>query len=439
MDRKTFIKTTAIAGAATMLPRYSLGNVKGSDKLKIALVGCGGRGSDALTNMFDADQNIEIIALADIVPEAFARTQTRFKAHLDKNYPGKFAEAWKVTEDTKFLGLDAIDKILQTDADVVALVTTPVFRTAHIEKCLKANKHVFAEKPVCIDATQYRKIIRELIPLANAKKLKVLCGTQMRYQSAIQEAVKRVQDGQIGDVVSGVFLRYEPMYLTGWYDIPNELKPDDVEYQLRKWLSFRWTSGDQFVEQYVHNLDMALWAMGELPEMAIGSGGRQTNITYPEMGDRYSNCHVQFDFASGKTLTASCRQENGSSPYAPFTVYGTKGVLNMSFGKQKITGEKPWESDYQKKPELICEHEALFDAVRNGKDFNTMKTCADSCFAAILGREAAYSSKRLKWKWLAEKSKQCYMPENLTLKGKLPVEKIPCPADYDIINGKMKA
>ena len=255
----------------------------------------------------------------------------------------------------------------------------------------------------------------------------------MRYHSAIQEAVNRVRDGQIGDIIAADFLRYESSYLHGWYDVPKNLKPDDVEYQIREWLAFRWTSGDQIVEQYVRNLDMALRAIGKLPVEVVGSGGRQIDIPYPERGDRFSNCHAQYEFEDGASLTAACRQEDNTSPYAPFKVFGTKGTLLMSFGKQRILGEKPWESDYQKKPELICEHEALFGAIRNGTPFNTLKTCADSCFVAIAGRESCYAGKRLKLAWVLEKSQQNMVPDNLKLTDKKPVEEVPVCGKYKLV------
>ncbi len=436
MDRKSFIKTTsAVALASAILPRYSFAAAKGSDKIKVAIVGCGRRGSNALRNMFDADQNIEFIAAADIFEDQIQKAGKKLKAHVAKKYAGKNYDPWKVTPETTFVGFDAIDKICQTDADVVMLTTTPVFRPYHIEKCLKAGKNIFAEKPIAIDSVGLRKFYNELIPLANKLGLSVVCGTQMRYHSAIAEGVQRVRDGQIGDIVAGVFLRYEVNYLTHSSLDPktDSLKPEDAEYQLRNWLAFRWTSGDQFVEQYVHNLDMALWAIDALPVEAIGSGGRQSDIPYPVCGDRQSNTHVQYEFANGVSLTAACRQEPQATPYAPFKVIGTKGVLEMSFAKQKITGEKPWISDHAKKQALIVEHEYLLNSIRNGTPVNTMKTCADSCYVAIAGRESAYAGKRLKCRWVLEKSQLDYMPKNLSMDSKLPVQPVPTPAEYKLV------
>ena len=406
---------------------------KNADKIKVAIVGCGGRGSDALCNMLAADPNIEFVAAGDAFPKQIEKTAEKVKNFALKTLGKK--DAWRVSPETSFVGLDAIDKIVQTDADVVVLATPPVFRPCHIEKCLKAGKNVFAEKPIAIDAVGLRKIYNELIPLADKAGLTVICGTQMRYHSAIAEGVERVRDGQIGDIVAGVFLRYEIGYLErASLDAPAaNLQPDDAEYQLRKWLAFSWTSGDQFVEQYVHNLDMALWAFGQVPVEAVGSGGRQANLEWGRQGDRQSNTHVQYEFANGTTLTAACRQEPNTTPYATFKVIGTKGVLEMSFGKQRITGEKPWVSEHAKKQALVCEHEVLLGAIRNGKPINTMKTCADSCYAAVAGRESAYAGKRLKCRWVLEKSKLDYMPKNLSLGGKVALQPVPNPTDYKLI------
>ena len=206
-----------------------------------------------------------------------------------------------------------------------------------------------------------------------------------------------------------------------------------IRDRLLRWLAFTWTSGDQFVEQYIHNLDLALWAIDKLPVEVIGSGGRQTDIPYPKFGDRQSNTHAHFEFDGGISLTAACRQENGTSPFSPLKVYGTKGVLDMTFGRQTITGEKPWKSEMPKKQALVCEHEALFGALRSGGHLNTMKQCADSCFVAIAGREASYAGKRVKTAWFREKSRLSLLPENLSLDAKKPVAPIPNPTNYKLV------
>ena len=450
MNRKEFLKKSAVASTlAFALPKFSGAAVKGSDKIKVAIVGCGGRGRGALFNMFCADQNIELVAIGDAFASSIENAKKFLESHIEKTYPNKFKDYWKVG-DNAFVGLDAIDKVVKTDADVIVLATPPVFRPEHIKKCLDNNKNVFAEKPIAIDATQLRQVYEQLIPLANAKKLNVVCGTQMRYQEAIKEAVERVRNGQIGKIISAQFLRYEPMYLMGntvAVNIPSKsilqqknvkelslnLTPEDAEYQLRNWLAFVWPSGGQYVEQYIHNLDMALWALGGLPDSVVGSGGRQHDLPFPIMGNRYSNYHADFEYADGVHLSTACRQEPNATSYAPFKVYGTKGILSMSFGKQIITGEKPCVIPTPKRQALVCEHEFLLNAIRNGNHVNTMKDCADSCYIAIAGREACYSGKRFKCEFILKKSKQNLMPEKFELGMKLPIAPVPSPTTYKLV------
>lgn len=443
MDRKTFLKTSALAGlGSVVLPKFSLGAGLGNDKIKVAFVGCGGRASGAIRDMTNADENIEIVAIADLFSQQTDKFTNSTKKYVEQK-KGANADAfwkgyWKVTPETTFLGLDSIDQVLKTDAQVIALATPPCFRTSQIEKCLNAGKHVFAEKPICIDSVQLRKIYDELIPLANKKNLKVLCGTQMRYHKWIAEAVDKIHNGDIGDILSTNCFRYEPSYLTrASIGIPTkDMSPEDVKYQLINWLAFVWTSGDQVVEQYVHNLDMALWAVGELPYEVIGSGGRSTNLLYPQEGDRFSNVHGYLTFKNGMTMNAECRQDRGTSPFAALHIYGTKGMASLTFGKQTFfdpKGKQVWQSTGDRKAELTCEHEALFGAIRNDTPFNTMQACADSCYVAIAVREASYAGKRVKCGFFKEKSKLSLVPENLFMDGKKKIAPVPNPVDYKLV------
>ncbi len=444
MNRKDFLKTASAAGlGAIALPKFSLGAGLGGEKIKVAFVGCGGRARGAIQNMTAADENIQIVALADIFEkqiEDFTKSAREYVSKSKRDKADAFwKDYWKVTPETTFIGLDSIDKVLKTDAQVIALVTPPCFRTSQIEKCLKAGKHVFAEKPIAIDAVQLRKIYDELIPLADKKGLKVLCGTQMRYHKWIAEAVDKIRGGDIGDILATNCFRYEGYYLTRgtFRAIPNsDMSPDDVKYQLINWLGFIWTSGDQVVEQYVHNLDMALWALGELPYESIGSGGRSTNLKFPEEGDRFSNIHAYLTFKNGFTMNAECRQDNGTSPFSALHIYGTKGMASLTFGKQYFydtKGNQVWTSSGDRKPELVCEHEALFGAIRNGTPFNTLKACADSCYVAVAIRETSYAGKRVKCEYFRQKSTQSLVPETLSLDGKKALTPVPNPVDYKIL------
>lgn len=445
MNRKEFLKTASIAAVGmAALPRFSFGaGGKGSDKIKVAFVGCGGRARGAIQNMTDADENIEIVALADIFDRQIQDFTSSTRAYVDRKKKGGadafWKDYWKVTPQTCFVGMDSIDQVLKTDADVVALVTPPCFRTSQIEKCLNAGKHVFAEKPICIDAVQLRKIYDELIPLADKKGLKVLCGTQMRYHKWIAEAVDKIRSGDIGDVLATDCFRYEGSYLTrGTYNPAwaGEMSPEQVKFQLINWLGFIWTSGDQIVEQYVHNLDIALWALGKMPYEVIGSGGRSTNLSYPLQGDRFSNMHGHLTFDGGIVMNAECRQEFGTTPFSALEIYGTKGKASLTFGKQYFydtKGKLVWESSGDRKPELICEHEALFGAIRGGTAFNTLKACADSCYVGIAIREASYAGKRVKCEFFRKKSELSLVPADLKLDGIKKLAPVPNPVEYKLV------
>lgn len=436
MKRKEFIKNAALfAGASAVLPKFAFSAPakKGSDKIKVGIVGLGGRGKDTLRNMYNADQNIEIVAVGELFPERVENAKKYANEKLSKEFKDfKFDSFYKATPETTFYGLDSLDKVLQTDCDVVALVTPPVFRPTQIEKCLKAGKHVFAEKPICIDPTGYRKIVNELVPLAKEKRLSVLCGTQMRFHSSIQEAMERIKDGQIGDIVSSTCIRYENKYLQGWYDIPKNLVPEDVEFQMRNWLAFDWTSGDQYVEQYVHNLDLALWGMDALPTEVVASGGRNGNLKFPQNGNRFTSIAANFEFADGRGLSAAARQEDGSAGFSQLRFHGSKGYADITFGIQKIFGSKPWTSEKSKVPALVAQHIAFLGAIRNGEHLDTMERCANSCYIGICGRESAYSGRRLKTEWIAKRSTLNYMPSSLELGQKKAINPVPIPGEYKL-------
>ena len=438
MKRKTFIKNAAvIAGLSAALPKFSLAesSKQGSEKIKIGIVGVGSRGSGALRDMYTACQNIEVVSIAELYPERIEAAKQSLTKKLSALFPNfKIDDYIKATPETTFFGLDSIDKLLKTDCDVVVLATPPVFRPSQIEKCIKANKHVFAEKPVCIDATGYHKIIDELIPEADKRGLKVLCGTQMRYHSSLQDAIDKIHNGEIGDISYIRCLRLEGEYLRGWYKMPENLKPENVEYQIRNWLAFDWTSGDQPVEQFVHNLDLALWALNKFPTEVVALGQRSEGLKFPLDGNRFTTFSGYFDFDDGVGMSAACRQDDATSRFSELRVCGTKGPAYLTFRKQQIIKNgKTWVSEESNPNPLTAEHMALFKAIRNDEKFNTLKNCADSCLAGIILRESAYSGKRFKTAWIKDRSKQNYMPESLSLDGIKEVNPIPIPGRYKLV------
>ena len=201
MQRRNFVKTSAVLAASASIPRFSFAQVKGNDRIKVGLIGCGGRGTGAAINMINADQNVKIVAVADLFPDKVAWPVNKISSTVEKRYPKDAKEIINPDKVKKFSGWNCVDELLKEDVDVVIEATPPVFRTPHYEKIVEAGKHAFLEKPACVDVTQARKML-ELADKAAAKGLSVVCGTQRRYNEAYQDVIKRVQDGEIGDILS---------------------------------------------------------------------------------------------------------------------------------------------------------------------------------------------------------------------------------------------
>ncbi len=269
LSRRQFIQTSAVATVGALA--YSqFAWAKGSDRIRVGLIGCGGRGSGAANNCCSSADGVELVAMGDL-----------FKDHLDnarKNLQGSLKDKFKVTDDTAFVGFDAYQKVLASDVNLVILATPPGFRPIHFEAAIAAGKNVFMEKPVAVDPVGVRRVIATA-DIATKKKLAVVAGTQRRHQAAYIETIKRIHDGAIGDIAwAGAYWNQGGLWL-------NKRKDEwsDMEYQIRNWYYFTWICGDFIVEQHVHNRDVINWVMGTHPIKAYSMGGRQVR-TAPEYG-----------------------------------------------------------------------------------------------------------------------------------------------------------
>ena len=237
----------------------------------------------------------------------------------------------KVTDDTCFTGFDAYQKVLAAGVDLVILATPPGFRPQHLAAAVEAGKHIFAEKPVAVDAAGVRSVLATY-ERAKAKNLAIGVGTQRRHQDDYQQTIERIHDGAIGDVVSGqVFWNQGGLWT-------RDRQPDwtDAEWQIRNWLYFAWLSGDHIVEQHVHNLDVAHWVLGALPVKATGMGGRQFR-TDPKFGHIYDHFAVDYEYANGARILSMCRQIPGTANRVGESFIGTKGQSDAS---RRITGSQ---------------------------------------------------------------------------------------------------
>jgi myo-inositol 2-dehydrogenase / D-chiro-inositol 1-dehydrogenase len=387
VSRRTFIQTTAAATAALAFP--SGVRASGSDVIRMGLIGCGGRGTGAAGDCLKGAAGVELVAMGDLVLDRLAKSRAELTKVADGN--SDFAAKYKVTDDHCFTGFDAYQKVLASDIDLVILATPPGFRPTHLKAAVEAGKHIFAEKPVAVDAEGVRSVLATY-ELAKQKGLGIGVGTQRRHQVQYLATIKRIQDNAIGDVMSGQVFWNQG----GLWSLEKLPEWSDAEWQIRNWLYFTWLSGDHIVEQHVHNIDVANWVLGGHPVRATGVGGRQSR-TEPRFGHIYDHFAVDFEYPNGARVLSMCRQIGGTRNLVGEHFIGSKGSAQVSEGR--ISGSKAWEyvQPEQKVSPFVQEHTDLVASLRSGKPYNELKQIAESTLSAIMGREAAYTGQEVTW------------------------------------------
>ncbi|MEW6306492.1 MAG: Gfo/Idh/MocA family oxidoreductase [Verrucomicrobiota bacterium] len=407
-SRRRFLKTSAAAGGALLanLDISRFAHAAGSDEVKIALVGCGGRGTGAAANSLGnaTHAGMKIMAMAD----AFRDRLDRSHATLEK----QFKEKVDVSEGNKFVGLDAFKYLLETNADVVLLTTPPGFRPLMFEAAVKAGKHVFMEKPVAVDAPGYRRV---LAANAEAKKkgLFVAVGHHLRHATNHRNLIRQIHDGLIGD------LQYTRSYFNT-NGIWNRARTDDMsemQYQVHNWYHFVWLSGDHIVEQHVHGIDVCNWITQGHPVEAIGMGGRQVRAQ-KGIGEIFDHHSVQYTYANGVRSFSECRQIPGCWPSFTHHAHGSKGYVSFEGGNDNVMiylhGKEPQRLKGGPDGHQI-EWDDFMAAIQARKPYNEVDWAADSTMTAILGRMATYSGKLIPWDD-AIKSDLNYFPDRLDWK-----------------------
>ncbi|MBR9998228.1 MAG: Gfo/Idh/MocA family oxidoreductase, partial [Cyclobacteriaceae bacterium] len=329
IDRRKFIKGTAMVTGGLMvggIPVEAGAYVNPPEKeIKLALVGCGGRGTGAAMQALLTKENVKLVAMADVFRDRLDSSFQQLTADEVADWSGasgSVKQKVSVTEETKFTGFDAYKKAIAL-ADVVILTTPPGFRPYQMEEAILQNKHIFAEKPLATDAAGVRKLF-ELVKLADEKKLNVVIGLQNHFSNKHREIIRRVHDGLIGDIVSGqVYYLSEGVWM-------KERKPEysELEYQMRNWYYFNWLCGDQIVEQHIHNIDAFNWAKNSYPVSAQGMGGRQVR-TGKEYGEIYDHHYVEFSYGDGVLMNSQCRHIKGCMNKVAEHVVGTEGTAEL--------------------------------------------------------------------------------------------------------------
>jgi len=393
-SRREFVKTSSLlAGGLIAAPFISRANYfSGAEEIiKVALVGCGGRGRGAARQAMLSHPNVRLVAMADA-----------FRDNLDSAYNSLTSENPQaptqnvkakvlVPEENKFAGFDGYLKAIPL-ADVVILATPPGFRPLHFEEAIKQNKQVFMEKPVATDPAGVQKVL-QVAEIAKQKKLNVVVGLQRHFQNSYKELFK--QKNKIGDITSaqawwnndGVWVRERKYNQT------------EMEYQMRNWYYFVWLCGDHITEQHIHNIDVVNWFKEGYPVRAQGMGGRQVRKG-KNHGEIFDHHYVEFQYADGSVLNSQCRHIPGTMSKVDELLIGTKGRIqcgaaNILDPKGKVIYQFDKKTDNNP---FQTEHDELFAAIAKGEyKFADAENGAKSTMTTILGRMATYSGQVIEW------------------------------------------
>jgi len=410
-DRRDFLKTTAGAALAVGFPAIISAQTV-TNALKVGLVGCGGRGTGAASQALHADDYAELTAAAEVDQ---AKTD---EALATLGRIPKISERVKVDKAKQFVGLDAYQKVIDSDADVIILATPPGFRPYHLAACVEAGKHIFCEKPAATDAPGIRSALASA-EKASTKNISLVAGFCWRYNDMIIETFKQIQDGAIGKVVS---------YYATYYTNPVKPMPSastrpaemsDTEWQIKNWYNFVWLCGDSLVEQAVHSADKIAWLMkDESPVSCVAVGGRGIPA---EGGNIYDHFSVNYLYGNGVRATLANRQIEGCYNENADYIMGSEGTCTIGRSPMpRIEGKTNWTWTGQKYDMYQREHDVLFASIRKHQPVNDGKRLATSTLLAIMGRMAAYTGQEVTWDQ-ALNSQEKLVPDQLAWGGSLPV------------------
>jgi myo-inositol 2-dehydrogenase/D-chiro-inositol 1-dehydrogenase len=394
-SRRDFIRaSSAIVAGGAISGSLSLArsaHAGGSDTIRLGLIGCGGRGTGAVSDAIrGSGKTAKIVAMADVFEDQLQKSLRSLKS---------LAENFDVPKERQFTGFDAYQKVLDADIDLVILATPPGFRPLHFEAAVKAGKHVFMEKPVAVDAPGVRKVLAATEE-AKKKNLLVQVGLQRRHEAKYIETIKAIQDGAIGDII---LARAYWNGQTPWVRARQQ-GTTELEYQMRNWYYFNWICGDHIVEQHIHNLDVINWVMNGYPTKGQGQGGCQVRKG-KDYGETFDHHFVEFTYSNGATMLSQCRHIPNCWNSVSEHVHGTKGYADVSgskiydptgkivhnFSRLGSDGKGGGGSGHQ------YEHVDLFRDLRAGKIPNEGEFGALSTMTAIFGRMCTYSGAQLTW------------------------------------------
>lgn len=394
ISRRSFVASTAaLAGAAT-LPRFSHGFfAAGTDTVKVGLIGCGGRGTGAAIQALRADAGTQLTAMGDVFKD---RLDASLK-NMTKELGEKAAEKIQVSEDNQFVGFDSYKGVIDSGVDVVLITGYPAFRPEQIRAAIDAGKHVFAEKPLAVDAPGIRSCL-ESARKARERNLALMVGFCWRHNAGMKATFERINSGEIGDIVS-VYTTYLTSTLP---KRPRRPEWSDLEFQMRNWWHFTWISGDHIVEQAVHSIDRLAWAVGDRTPARVTCLGGRAARSGPESGNSYDHFSACFEYEDGMRAFHNTRQIDNCPHDNTDYVYGTRGSATVEgwrpiYNLKDRSGKELWKFKGKIDDMYQVEHNELFASIREGKPINDCERSANSCLMAIMARMAAYTGKTVSW------------------------------------------
>jgi predicted dehydrogenase len=419
ISRRSFVNRTSavgIAASAFTIMRPELVRGAGKEMLKVGLVGCGGRGTQAIADHLTGTENTQIVAMADIFEDKLEGSLRKLR---DNPKIANKQDRLKVDPDKRFVGFDSFRKLIASDVDVVMLATPPGYRPEHFEAATNAKKHVFCEKPFGTDPVGVRRFM-DAAKKSEEMKLTVVSGAQRRFQKPYMEAVDRIKSGDMGEILATYAY---------WVGTPVIQQPDgrdpkwgDMTWQQRNWYSFVWICGDQIVEQHLHNIDVINWVMGTHPVRVVATGGAVWRPRTEVYGNIYDHIGADFEYPNGVRMSSYCRQ----FPRGLHTNISERVVLSKGkFASTELARAEvnPYEA----------EHTALVASIRgDGPWINHAMPVAESTMTCIMGRESAYSGTALTWDQMMA-SKLDLQPKKFGYDEKMEVPPLPVPGEYKFI------
>jgi predicted dehydrogenase len=434
-------RRSLLAGAsAFQIIKPELVRGAGQERIKVGIVGCGGRGTQAVVNLMQADANVELVAMGDIFEDKLEASlgNLRNPQFVEKNVAGSapalkqnvpelvksVISRIKVDPEHHFVGFDAYKKIIASDVDLVMLVTPPGYRPEHFEAVINAGKHCWATKPIATDPVGVRRFMAS-VRVAQQKKLCVNGGTSMVSVQNARETKDKIKAGEIGNIVALQATNYYPQPVI---HVPGrDSKWGDMEWQHREWYSFVWLCGDMLVEQAVHGVTFCTWMMDGHPERVVSEGGAAWRPREEMYGNIYDHHDSNFVFPNGVHMYSFCRQ----TPRGVGARISVGGEL--FFGSKRKSNGNDMGSAEVSADGFVQEHQRMMKAIRGDAPYlNEGMVIAEGTMTCIMAREAAYSGEEITWDMIMN-SKQDLQPKQFDYKLKMEVPPLPVPGQYKFI------